>query len=223
MIFFLVGDTCGARHFEMASRREFLLFPSHSSCDPPMPGDNDCNVKNIVDHHQYALPEAQSPIRQEAHTEAGRNDEEPHIANEALFGDLEWSDQGHRTCDDRGNKASCAEKLPNGQATAVGTHGRKGREDIGTAVSKSQEGDTCHALAHAQYCRDGAEVDAEEITCRDANCAEEQTKPHSEYNKSDWLDMTEATVVEIEVGKETRLIVRAMLMDEGALVVGFVD
>ena len=50
-------------------------------------------------------------------------------------------------------------------------HGRKCGEDVRAAISKCQESDPCHALAHAENTGEGAEVDAEKVTRCDTDGA----------------------------------------------------
>ena len=64
-------------------------------------------------------------------------------------------------------------------------HRSKGREHIRTPITKGQKRDTSHAFAHPQYARDGAEIDAEKVASRNADCTEKKSKPYDEYDEGD--------------------------------------
>ena len=110
-------------------------------------------------------------------TKRRSNDEEPDISNKALFGNGKGPHERHGASDNGGDEASRSYELADRQTPTVRAHRRKCREDVWTAITKSQERDTCQALAHAKQSCDCTEVDAEEVAGRHADRAEEQTEP----------------------------------------------
>jgi hypothetical protein len=162
-------------------------------------------------------------VDDKAHAEARSHNEEAHIADEALARNVEGPDEGHAPGDDGGDEAGGADELAHSQTRGVCAEGGKSREDIWTAVSKSQQGDACQTLAHAQHARDGVQVDAEEVAGGDADGAEEQAEPEGHEGEGDGFEVCHAAVVERQVGDDAGLFIGAVGEDEGALVVGMVN
>lgn len=207
----------------MSSRSGFFFSPLLAPSDPPVPHYHNGNVKDVKDDHGDAFPQSKTSISQKAHAEARCNNEEAHVSDEALFGNAKGPDQGHGAGDNGSNKAGCTNELSNGETAAVCAHCSKSREHIGAAIAKGQKGHASHALAHSQDCGNRAKIDAKEVTGSYADCTKEEAKPRREYYERDRLDVRKATVVQVQVGQETGLIVGAVFRDEGALVAGSVN
>lgn len=142
-----------------------------------MPDDDEYDVEDVVSDHGKTLPDLQLSIPHASQTEDGSQTEEKNVAHKSLPRDLERPDNAHGAGDYGGDEASSTKQLSNGKAAAVCREGGKGGEDIGAAIAKGQKSDAGKTLAHAQDCRNGAKVDAEEVAGGDANGTEKEAEP----------------------------------------------
>ena len=188
-----------------------------------MPNDHEYDVKKVEAHHGGALPQVQMTVCQEHHAEARCHNEEADVPDKTLARHFEGSDQGHRACNDGGDKAGGTDQLPNCQTSAMSLHCGKSGEDIWTAISKREKCHSCHTLAHAQDAGDSAEIDAEEVAGGNADCAEEQAQPYDQYDEGKRLGLFQLAIVQLEVGKYAGFLVRTIHAHKSALIFGGVN
>lgn len=143
----------------------------------------------------------ESPISHKKHAEAHSDNEVSHIADEASSSDPKWPDQRHGSSHHGGNETGCPKQFANSQTAAIRPHGGKSGKDIGASISEGKESDTGEAFTQTKYTGQGAQVDTQEVACRNANGTEEQRQPQDKDNKCKRLCICEAAVIELEVGK----------------------
>jgi hypothetical protein len=185
-----------------------------------MPSNDSEHVKGIVSNHCAALPESQLPISQKPHGEGDRDDKEANVSSICTAVHPELSDQGHGACNHACDEAGGANEFTNSHACAVGPHCCKSTKDIGRAVSKCQKRDARETLAEAQDGGDGAQVDTEEVTRRNADGGEQQPQPGNKNDESSRLRFAQVAVVQSQVGKKPGIFIYTVLSDKSALVLG---
>ena len=78
--------------------------------------------------------------------------------------------------------------------------------------------DSRHALTQTQKTSNRTQVYTEEVGCRNAYRAEQQSEPAYQDEKCDWLGIRQAAVVEFQICCESALVWRTVFPYVGALV-----
>ena len=197
--FIVVGNLGHSSCAILIPNQSLVCFPRLLSPLPPTSNDHHTDISEIKPHEDQSLPQKELTVPKDGDDQTCGDEEEPYIPQERVPLHLEGPNDAHRAHHTTHDERSGPEQLPNSQTSGIASHGREGREQIGTAVSESEKRYSRDTFVQPEGLGYRGEIWAEEVGSAYADCREEECEPDDEAGEGPWSDRWFCAEVSLDV------------------------